>query len=141
MLKINRHRTLVESEVAFTYIRAGGPGGQNVNKVASAAQLRFDVRHSPSLPEDVRDRLLSIAGTLATKDGAIVITARRHRSQEMNREDALNRLLGLIRKACQRPKPRRATRPSAAAKRRRVEGKERRARVKQMRATIRHDER
>jgi len=140
MLRINRNLWLDPGEVSFTYIRAGGPGGQNVNKVASAAQLRFDARHSPSLDDDIRDRLLSIAGTAATKDGVIVITARRHRSQEMNRDDALGRLIALIQKASEKPKRRRPTRPSAAAKRRRTEGKQHRAGLKRMRARVSGDE-
>ena len=140
MLRINRQIALDESEITFSYIRAGGPGGQNVNKVASAAQLRFDAMASAALSDDVRARLLQLAGQAATKEGVIVITARRHRSQDMNREDALQRLIGLIERACHRPKPRRATRPSAAARRRRVEGKERRAGVKRMRARVRGED-
>jgi ribosome-associated protein len=136
MIRINRHLALDESEVSFSYIRAGGPGGQNVNKVSSAAQLRFDAKASPSLPGAVKERLCAIAGTAMTKAGVIVITARRHRSQETNREEALERLLDLIRKASVVPKVRRPTRPSAAARRRRIEGKERRGGVKRMRSRV-----
>ena len=136
MLRINRQIALDEGEITFSYIRAGGPGGQNVNKVASAAQLRFDAMASSSLTDEVRERLLALAGQAATKEGVIVITARRHRSQDMNREDALQRLIGLIERACQRPKPRRATRPSAAARRRRVEGKEKRGSLKRLRSRV-----
>lgn len=97
-------------EIEETFIRAGGPGGQNVNKVSSAVQLRFDIAHSPSLPEGVRERAMHLAGKRLTKDGVIVITAARHRSQEMNREDALARLVDMLRRAAARPVRRRATR-------------------------------
>ncbi len=120
-------------EIEESFIRAGGPGGQNVNKVSSAVQIRFDIAHSPSLPEDVRERALHLAGKRLTKDGVIVITAARHRSQEMNREDALARLVDMLRRAAVRPVRRRATRPTKASKERRLQSKTRRAGVKRLR--------
>ncbi|MGO2958707.1 MAG: alternative ribosome rescue aminoacyl-tRNA hydrolase ArfB [Acetobacter sp.] len=131
--------SLAESELEVTYILASGPGGQNVNKVATAAQLRFDVARSPSLPERVRARLLQIAGSRLTRDGVIVITARRFRTQIRNREDAIERLAELIREAAHRPAFRVATRPGRAAKQRRLDGKAHRAGVKRNRS-VRHDD-
>ncbi len=122
------HEALSES-----FIAASGPGGQNVNKVATAVQLRFDVRRSPSLPDDVRARLERLAGKRLTADGVLVITAQRHRTQERNREDARERLVALIRDATERPKPRRATRPTLASKKRRLEAKSQRSQVKRLR--------
>ncbi len=126
---------LPEDEIVFDFIRAAGPGGQNVNKVASAVQLRFDVRASPSLPEEVKARLLRLAGQRATRDGVLVIEAKRYRTQEQNRADALRRLNDLIQRAARPPRPRRPTRPSAAARARRLEAKKRRAAVKRLRQT------
>lgn len=131
--------SLAESELEVTYILASGPGGQNVNKVATAAQLRFDVVRSPSLPERIRARLLQIAGSRLTRDGVIVITARRFRTQIRNREDAIERLAELIREAAHRPAFRVATRPGRAAKQRRLDGKAHRAGVKRNRS-VRHDD-
>ncbi|MGO3517091.1 MAG: alternative ribosome rescue aminoacyl-tRNA hydrolase ArfB [Acetobacter cibinongensis] len=131
--------SLAESELEVTYILASGPGGQNVNKVATAAQLRFDVVRSPSLPERVRARLLQIAGSRLTRDGVIVITARRFRTQIRNREDAIERLAELIREAAHRPAFRVATRPGRAAKQRRLDGKAHRADIKRNRS-VRHDD-
>jgi ribosome-associated protein len=133
-IAITADMTLDEREISETFIRASGPGGQNVNKVASAAQLRFDVAASPSLPEPVKARLARLAGQRLTQDGVIVITARRFRSQERNREDARERLVALIRRAAEPPRPRRKTRPSAAQREARLSAKGRRARVKQLRA-------
>lgn len=130
---------LAEAELEVSYILASGPGGQNVNKVATAAQLRFDAARSPSLPERVRVRLLELAGSRATRDGVIVITARRFRTQIRNREDAIERLAELIREAANRQAYRVATRPSRAAKRRRLDGKSHRANVKRQR-TVRLDD-
>lgn len=121
---------LSETELVFSYILASGPGGQNVNKVATAAQLRFDAVGSPSLTERVRGRLLEIAGSQATRKGVIIITARRYRTQQRNREDAIERLAAMIREAAHRPAFRVATRPGRAARQRRLDGKAHRARVK-----------
>ena len=133
MISINDNLALDEREISETFIRASGPGGQNVNKVASAAQLRFDLRGSPSLPEPVKARLAKLAGSRLTEDGVIVITARRFRSQERNREDARERLIALIRRAADPPKPRRKTRPSTAQREQRLAAKARRAALKRQR--------
>jgi len=136
MIPITDQLALTEEEISESFIRASGPGGQNVNKVASAVQLRFDARHSPSLPPAVRDRLERLAGHRLTQDGVVVITAQRFRSQERNRADALDRLVALIRRAATPPRPRRPTRPTAAARERRLADKARRARLKQRRTTV-----
>ncbi len=133
MIAINADLALDERDVSETFIRSSGPGGQNVNKVASAAQLRFDLRGSPSLPEPVKARLARLAGSRLTEDGVIVITARRFRSQERNREDARERLVALIRRAAEPPKPRRKTRPSAAQREERLAAKARRSTLKRRR--------
>ena len=114
-------------------MRSSGPGGQNVNKVSTAVQLRFDVRHSPSLPNDVAVRLMRLAGKRLTKDGVIVIIAQSHRPQERNRADARERLFDLIRQAAVRPVPRRATKVPKAQKRKRIEGKKHRSAIKSLR--------
>ena len=137
MIPIDDTLALDESEISESFIRASGPGGQNVNKVASAVQLRFDVRQSPSLPPPVRERLERLAGNRVSQDGVLIITAQRFRSQERNRADALDRLVALILRAATPPRPRRATRPSAAARQRRLAAKALRARLKQQRAIIR----
>lgn len=114
-----------EDELQFQFKLASGPGGQNVNKVATAVELRFDVAGSPSLPEAVRTRLLALAGSRVTQDGELLITARRFRSQERNRQDAIDRLIALIQQAAEAPKPRIKTKPSRAAKQRRMDEKRR----------------
>ena len=122
-----------ESEIAFAFLRASGPGGQNVNKVETAVQLRFDVRHSPSLDDYVKRRLEKLAGSRLTQDGVLILSAQRFRSQERNRDDALERLRQLIIKAAVRPKRRIATRPTLASKKRRVDAKVKRGETKRLR--------
>jgi len=133
LIPINRHLFLDDSEVEQSFIRASGPGGQNVNKVSSAVQLRFDLLRSRSLPEGVRERLARLAGRQLTRDDVIVITAQRYRTQERNRQDALDRLVALIRRAAVPPTRRRPTKPSVAATERRLEAKARRAAIKEQR--------
>jgi len=130
MIPVTPFISLDEREIEESFIRGSGPGGQNVNKVATAVQLRFDVRNSPSLPEDVKVRLERLAGRRLTADGVLVLSAQRYRTQERNREDARERLVDLIRQASERPRPRRATKPTYASKLRRLDGKTRRSQVK-----------
>jgi ribosome-associated protein len=134
MIAIPPNIKLDESELEFAFIRASGPGGQNVNKVATAVQMRFDARRSPSLPNEISTRLQKLAGSRLTLDGVIVISAHRHRTQERNKADAIDRLIELIAKAAEPPPPpRKKTRPSKSAKARRVDAKTRRGGVKAMR--------
>lgn len=128
--------SIPDSELTFSFIRASGPGGQNVNKVASAAQLRFDVRNSPSLPSEIKQRLMKLAGTRVNQVGVLVIEAKRYRSQEKNRADAEDRLKALLQKAALQPRVRHATMPGLAARMKRVESKKKRGAVKKLRQSL-----
>ena len=130
MIRITDQISIDESELEESFVRSSGPGGQNVNKLSTAVQLRFDVRRSPSLPNDVALRLMRLAGSRLTKEGVVVITGQRHRTQERNRADARERLFELIREAAVPPTPRRPTRPTRASRVRRLESKKHRASVK-----------
>ena len=139
LLPIPDALAIEEDEVTLRFVRAAGPGGQNVNKVSTAVELRFDARRSPSLANEVSVRLQRLAGSRLTAEGVVVLLAQSHRTQEANRRDALERLTDLIRQAAVKPKPRRATRPTLASKTRRLEGKTRRAAVKSGRGRPIHD--
>jgi ribosome-associated protein len=132
--------SLDESELLFEFVRASGPGGQNVNKVATAVQLRFDIRNSPALPEPVRERLLSTCRGRISKDGILLISASRHRTQERNRRDAVDRLISFIRDAARPRKQRRPTRPTRASKEVRMQEKRHRARLKRSRGPVRDED-
>jgi ribosome-associated protein len=137
MIEITPNIQIDESELTEDFVHASGPGGQNVNKVATAVQLRFDAAGSPSLPPDVKDRLNTLAGSRMTKEGVLIIDARRFRTREKNREDALNRLVDLIRRAAVPPRPRRPTRIPLGVKEDRLENKHRKAQKKEGRAAVR----
>jgi len=136
MIRVTPDIAIDENELRERFIRASGPGGQNVNKLSSAVQLRFDVATSASLPEDVKVRLIRLAGHRMTEDGVLVIDARRFRTQERNRRDALERLVALVHRAAQRPKPRKKTRPTLASRQRRLAGKHHRGKTKRMRGPV-----
>jgi ribosome-associated protein len=136
MIYVTRTISIEENEIRQEFIQASGPGGQNVNKVATAVQLRFDVANSPSLPDKVRERLLSLSRRQVTKEGILIINARRFRTQGANRQDAMERLVELIRKAAQKPQIRRKTKPTRTSKMRRLEAKHHRAKTKRLRRTV-----
>lgn len=136
MIHITQTIKIDECEIQQKFIRASGPGGQNVNKVATAAQLHFDVGNSPSLPNGVRKRLISLAGKRITEGGMLIINARRFRTQDQNRKDAVNRLIALIRKAAEIPKSRKKTIPSAYSEKRRLRAKRHRSEIKESRQTV-----
>lgn len=140
MIRVTDAIKIDEKELHLEFIRASGPGGQNVNKVATAVQLRFDIQRSPSLPDDVRKRLMRLGGKRVTEDGVLVITARRHRTQRANREDAIERLVRLVRRAAARPKPRRKSRPTAASRAERLGEKRHRAGIKRRRRRVSEDD-
>lgn len=140
MIRVTPGIAIDEGEIELTFVRSSGPGGQNVNKVATAVQLRFDVAHSPSLPDDVRARLAARAGSKVTREGVLILTARRFRTQERNRADALDRLIEMIRSAATPPRKRRKTRPTRASKERRVEVKRRRSTTKRLRGKVGREE-
>ena len=140
MIPVTHSISIDDKELEESFLRASGAGGQNIQKVETAVQLRFDVRHSPNLPEGVRERLIRLAGRRMTLEGVIVITAQRHRTRERNRDDALERLLELIRAAAVPPPPkRRATRPTLGSQKRRLEGKSQRGETKKLRGRPDHD--
>ena len=136
MIRVTDTITLDEREISEEFVRSSGPGGQNVNKVSTAVQLRFSVAGSPSLPEEVRVRLMKLAGKRGTSEGILVIDAQRFRTQLRNRQDAIQRLVDLIKKAAKRPRLRRRTKPPAGAKERRLETKRMRSRIKKQRRNV-----
>jgi ribosome-associated protein len=140
MLQVTPEIAIEDSEIEERFVRSSGPGGQNVNKVSSAVQLRFDVERSPSIDDRVRQRLRTLAGSRLTTDGVLVIDARRHRTQAQNREDARERLVELVRQAARQPTRRRPTRPTRAARERRVDAKKQRSERKQSRGRVGGDE-
>ena len=134
-MRVTDSISIDDNELTEDFVRSSGPGGQNVNKLSTAVQLRFNVRRSPSLPNDVALRLMRLAGSRLTKDGVLIISAQSHRTQERNRQDARDRLIGLIRQAAVVPVKRRKTKPTKASKEKRIESKKRRGNIKGMRNT------
>jgi len=133
MIRITPTLAIGEDELEESFVRASGPGGQNVNKLSTAVRLRFDVRNSPNLPERVRAKLVTLAGSRLTQDGVLIIQAQQFRTQERNRQDALDRLVALLQQAAEREIPRRPTRPTLGSKQRRLESKSRRGAIKRLR--------
>jgi ribosome-associated protein len=140
MIRITKNISIEESEIEEKFIRSSGPGGQNVNRVATAVQLRFDVARSPSLSEDVKKRLMRLSGRRLTQNGILVIDARRHRTQEQNRKDAMERLISLVLRASERSRIRKPTRPTRASKMRHINSKKRRSRTKRLRQAVTGEE-
>jgi ribosome-associated protein len=141
MIEVGHHIAIGDDEVQVRAVRASGPGGQHVNKVSTAIELRFDVRGSPSLPERVKQRLERLAGSRMTLEGVLVLVAQEHRSQEMNRQAAVDRLVAMVRKAAEPPPPpRKKTKPSRAARQKRMDAKTRRGGIKAMRGRVRGDD-
>ena len=136
MIRVTPEISIRERELRLDFIRSSGPGGQNVNKVATAVQLRFDVFRSPSLPEDARRRLVRIAGKKVSKEGVLLIDARRFRTQERNRQDAVDRLIQWVRRAAEKPKKRIKTKPTLSSRERRLEGKRQRSETKRLRKPL-----
>ena len=140
MLEINSDITIKTAEIRFDFVRSSGPGGQNVNKVASAVQLRFDIRNSTSIPDEIKPRLIKLAGKRVNSEAVLLIDARTSRSQSQNRAEALERLKSLILKALHKPKPRRKTRPTAASKEKRLRSKKMRGNLKRLRGNVNDDD-
>ncbi len=140
MLEINSDITIKTAEIRFDFVRSSGPGGQNVNKVASAVQLRFDIRNSTSIPDEIKPRLIKLAGKRVNSEAVLLIDARTSRSQSQNRAEALERLKSLILKAIHKPKPRRKTRPTAASKEKRLRSKKIRGNLKRLRGNVKDDD-
>jgi len=139
VIRITEDISIDESEIAFEFVRASGPGGQNVNKLATAVQLRFDIRASATLPDEVKERLVTLGGQRVSKSGVLIIDARRFRTQERNRQDALDRFVALVKKATFRKKRRRPTAPSRASKERRLDEKRRKSQTKRLRKDVSED--
>lgn len=140
MIRITPTISINEKEILLDFIHSSGPGGQNVNKVATAVQLRFDVRNSPSLPVDVRNRLIRLGGKRLSSEGVLIINARRFRTQERNRQDSIERLIELISRAAEKPRTRHMTKPTMASKRRRLEKKRRNSAIKRLRRSVSYQE-
>ena len=140
MLEINSDITIKTAEIRFDFVRSSGPGGQNVNKVASAVQLRFDIRNSTSIPDEIKPRLIKLAGKRVNSEAVLLIDARTSRSQSQNRAEALERLKSLILKAIHKPKPRRKTKPTAASKEKRLRNKKARGNLKRLRGNVKDDD-